>query len=272
MTINRDNKSKLQILDEYSSIQPAGIKKCLRGEDVPADNRAAAQILKTINSYYGYLNNAQENPPSVAVDGCFAVRLAFLLVDAVSSGKCPLTAQGRFKKSFYTRCMQKAHESGLADEIGDDGLLIIYIKQCLNLLTVGGILRKKGAAASVAGAALSSRAMFHRLFSSFWDLASWEDIFPSDPESARDLKTSRHVLKDLALRHYGAVRMNDIANDFFDMTGFSVRNNLMAISFIDFYFFTWLRHFGMIRYSTGPELAPVSITVTDAGRTFLSSI
>ena len=114
--------------------------------------------------------------------------------------------------------------------------------------------------------------MFYRLFNAFWNLVRWEDIFPSDPESARELKITRNILKDLVLRHYGAVSLNDIANEFFDMTGFSTPNDLLVISFLDFYFFTWLRHFGMIRYSNGTEIAPVRITVTDTGRTFLGPI
>jgi hypothetical protein len=272
MTINYDNKSKQPLLDEYSIIRSKNIRKCLRNEDHPADYRERVKVLESINRYYGYLRDAENNSPGIDIHGCFAVRLAFFLIDVVSAKKNRLTAQGHFRKNFYRDCMKQAAESGLADEIKDDGLLIIYIKQCLHLLTVSGILRRKGTAAVLDRSAISRGTLFHRLFNAFWDLARWEDIFPSDTESARELKISRHILKDMVLRHHGAVSLNRVANDFFDMTGFSAPNDLLSISFLDFYFFTWLRHFGMIRYSNGPEYAPVRITVTNAGRMYLSSI
>ena len=144
MTINHDNKSKLPLYDEYSPIRPGNIRKCFRSEDIPADNRTHAQVLETINRYYGYLSDAEEHHPGVDMSGCFAVRLAFFIIEIISGKRCALTAKGRFRKGFFEYCMQKAIESGLADEIGDDELLIIYIKQCLHFLTVSGIVQRNG--------------------------------------------------------------------------------------------------------------------------------
>lgn len=272
MTINRDKKTKLPLLEEYSTIRPGNIKKCLRNEDIPSENRARVQVLETINRFYGYLSDTEENRPGIDMSGCFAVRMAFLVIDVISGKRCALTATGRFRKGFFEYCLHKANKAGLSEEIGDDELLVIYFKQCLHLLTVSGIVRREGDRAAVSCASISPRAMFHRLFNSFWNLVRWEEIFASDPESARELKIGRNILKDLVLRHHGAVSLSSIANEFFDLTGFSAPNDLLAVSFLDFYFFTWLRHFSMIRYSNGPEHAPVRITVTDAGRTILSAI
>jgi len=272
MNSNRDNKLKPLFRNEYSTIRPSGIRECLRTEDIPADNRSRTRVLETINSYYGYLNSAEEDHADPAIPGCFAVRLAHSLINAIAGKRCDLTAQGRFKNGFFRYCVQMAHESGLAEEIDDDELLIIYIKQCLHLLKASGIVRRVKGLATITETTLSSRTLFYRLFNAFWDRVNWEDIFPSDAGSARELKTCRSLLKDLVLRHYGAVSVNDIANEFFDMTGFSARNDLLATSFLDFYFFTWLSHFGIVRYSRGREFQPVRITVTEAGRACLGPI
>lgn len=209
--------------------------------------------------------------PGQDMNGCFAVRLALFLIETISEKKFSLDDDGCFSSGFYHHCLESATRNGLADEINDSELLIIYIKQCLRLMDASGILTRDRRHPRIYPDRAPSATIYHKLFNAFWNGAPWEEIFPSDRESARELKATRGILKDLLLRRHGAVALGTIANEYFEMTGFSSHNNLLMISFLDFYFFTWLRHFGMVRYSGDGDHAPVRITVTDRGRKSLNS-
>jgi hypothetical protein len=272
MAIKQYNKSHKPLQGEYSINHSRNSRSCLHNNDIPIDNSTRITFFESINRYYGYLGLPEEHDTNFDMNRCFAVRLAYFLIDAISNNNFSLDKQGRFRKNFYRYCLEKAPGSTLAEEIDDTELLIIYIKQCLQLLKACGILRQEKTCAEIDQAAVSSRTIYHRLFNAFWNDVRWEDIFPSDTESARELKISKNILKDLILRHHGFVSLQSVTNEFFDMTGFSEQNNLLKISFLDFYFFSWLKHFGMIRYFNEPEYAPVRIAVTDKGRIFLSSI
>ncbi len=205
------------------------------------------------------------------MNGCFAIRLAHFLIETISNKNFSLSADRCFSQSFYRHCMEAASQTGLADEIKDSELMVIYIKQCLRLMDESGILSRDRCHARIYPDKASPETIFHKLFNAFWNSTPWEDLFPSDRESARELKATRGILKDLLLRRHGAVSLGAIANEYFEMTGFSNRNNLFMISFLDFYFFTWLSHFGMVRYSNEDAHAPVRITVTDCGRKSLNT-
>jgi len=274
MTIKQGLKSIIPFANEYQSIHSDNSKSCLKNNDIPRNSSFSTATLETINRFYHALDSSREDPSAgPEVEGCFALRLALFLIETISGKKFSLNAGGSFSPVFYRQCLATASQAGLADEINDSELLVIYIKQCLQLMEKSGILEKnrRHARIRVDADTMSPAAMYHRLFNAFWNSTPWEDLFPSDRESARVLKSSRGILKDLLLRRHGAVSLGTIANEYFEMTGFSSRNNLLMISFLDFYFFTWLRHFGIVRYLNEDDLAPVRIIVTDSGRKSLNS-
>jgi len=257
---------------EYA-IDPSGPgSRCLQNLDIPATSPTSVTSLESISRFYGFLGTEKGDRSDVEIHGCFALRLALFLIETISGTTVTLTRTGAFGRNFYRHCIESAAAAELAEEIGDPELLVIYIKQCLHILKASGIVKQTGSRATVDGTAASHRALYFRLFNAFWNLCSWEDIFPSDAPSARALGESKNILKDLLVRHEGAVRLDNVANEFFDMTGFCNKNDLFMISFLDFYFFTWLNHFGMIRYSAGHETAPVHVTVTGAGKKILKSL
>jgi hypothetical protein len=272
MAIKQYNQPNKPLHGEYSIIHSRNSKSSLKRNDLPVNNSTSMAFLESISRYYGYLNYSEENNTNLNMNQCFAVRLACFLIEAISNNKFMLDSQGYFRNNFYQDILEKASASELAVEIGDTELLIIYIKQCLRMLKASGILRQAKACADINQAAVSSKSIYSKLFNAFWNDVPWEDIFPSDTESARELKVSKNILKDLILRHHGFLTLQSVTNEFFDMTGFCAQNDLLKISFIDFYFFTWLKHFGMIRYFNGADYAPVRIAVTDKGRIFLNSI
>ncbi len=271
MTIKHEKRIHRRQASEYSTI-PSGIgTKCLQNYENPYGTVSSKVSLDSISRFYGFLGNEEGNTSDVDINSCFATRLAFFLIETISGSTVTLNGCGSFENNFYNYCIESAAAADLAEEIGDPELLMIYIRQCLHLLKASGIVGRTGSRATVDVSATSRRTVYFRLFNAFWYRCRWEDIFPSDTESARALNESKNILKDLLVRHEGAVRLDCVANEFFDMTGFCNKNDLFMISFLDFYFFTWLKHFGMIRYSAGQETTPVRVTVTGTGKKILKS-
>jgi hypothetical protein len=246
--------------------------ECLQNQKIRNGRSYTAAIVESINRYYNHLSNSRIGISEKVLNSCFAVRLARFLTEVISSNKFSLTRSGCFKQDFYNLCLARASEHLLTQEMHDTELLIIYMKQCLLLLRLCGILMNDGGYAKICEQEISGSSLYFRLFRAFWDQADWEVLFPSDADSARELKKSKNILKDLVLNHHGSTRLDSVINEFFDMTGFSRGNDLVMISFLDFYFFTWLNHFSMIMYAHAPVHAPVCISVTEAGRKILNSV
>lgn len=272
MTIKHDKRIRRHQAREYSIIPYGNGSKCLQISEIPSSSTTSNVSLESISNYYGFLRGEEGSTSYDAINSCFATRLAFFLIERISGSAVTLTRSGSFDKKFYSWCVESSTAAELAEEIGDPELLMIYIKQCLHLLKASGIVGRSGSRATVDLAAVSHRTVYFRLFNAFWNRCRWEDIFPSDTASAQALNESKNILKDLLVRHEGAVRLDSVANEFFDMTGFCNKNNLFMISFLDFYFFTWLKHFGMIRYAAGQETSPVRISVTGTGKKILKSL
>lgn len=271
MTSKQEKKTIQKLHNEYVNIHPLPSRKCLQMYDNPTAGSASMAVFESITRYYSSLDGSERNLSCAVLNNCFAVRLASFLIDLIGEKQFPLSKKGAFTRSFFRYCSEKAAESGLSGEINDDELFIKYVRQCLHLLEIMGILHLNKSYAAI-NRDTSGTSLFPRLLHAFWCEARWEDIFTSDPESAKELKINKSILKDLLLRNQGAMYVQNVANEFFDMTGFCCRNNLFMISFIDFYLLTWLKHFGMLRYIDGLLNAPVRIAVTEAGRTILASI
>lgn len=271
MTTKQEKNIYQPKTERFSFIQSGNAGISLKDLESQTTRTRSAATLELINNYYAIVSDPGEEAPLSGVNSCFAVRLALFLIDDLTKNRYRLSGKGNFSKVFYRHCIQEAGLRGLLSEINDIKLFIIHVKQCLHILMAAGILNR-GAYAVINGSLVSEKNIFQRLFSAFWNQVKWEDIFPSDPDSARELKANKNILKDLLLRHQGSPRLDAVANDFFNMTGFGRSNDMFLISFLDFYVFTWFKHFNLITYSAGSDCIPVAITVTDTGRKFLNSI
>ena len=237
-----------------------------------ADTRTGAiAMFESIHSYYHTIGGAGREHHCVSLSRCFAARLALLIISVISEGRFRTNEEGALPGEFYRLCLGQATRAGLADEIADDEILLIGIKQCLMMLTAAGIVKRACGLAEIDRDGLTESTIHPRLFNAFWNLTPWEEIFPSDPEAARELRLDKHILKDLLARHDGAVGLETVANEFFELTGFSAPRDMKMISFLDFYFFAWLERFGVIRYLDGGPFDPVRISVTDVGKNLLRS-
>jgi hypothetical protein len=233
-------------------------------------NTKDCQTPRNIASSY-LLSASHSRLSSLCDTGCFAVRLAEFIIETIGGNIFPVNDEGRFHDGFYRFIMKSIKTAPLAAEIEDRDLLLIYIKQSVAILRKARIIQNEDGVARIGERPVSGFAMYARLFTAFWNDLEWEEIFSSDTSLAMDLKRNRYILMDLTLSHSGPVNLETLANDFFDFTGFSRLGDLFSISFLDFYFYTWLRHFGIVEYSAPRDDAPVSITVTDRGRKLLKA-
>jgi hypothetical protein len=203
---------------------------------------------------------------------CFAVKLCSFLIEIFQNMEVACTSDYRFSGEFYTYCVRELSAKGFTGEIADSELLEIYIKQALIMLRHAGVLVSENGRARISDKVFSGSSLFVQIFSSFWNMVKWEDIFPSNAAVARDLKKSRHILIDVLLTFQSAFCIDEASNTFFDLTGFARTNDLYIISFLDFYFYTWMKHFGLVIYEDSTPGEQVKIRLSEKGRKILKGL
>ncbi|MBP7602812.1 MAG: hypothetical protein KBA15_02710 [Spirochaetes bacterium] len=206
--------------------------------------------------------------PGRGFEGCFAVRLSRFVASMLGNGGARVVRGKYLSQEFYDGCTAAVAGTELFREAGDAELFEIYIKQCVIMMKAAGMIDVEGASAVLASGC-SGENIFPALFGAFWGKVRWEDIFPSNPSAARELRHNRHILVDLILRQEGRFTLDSVAVEFFDLTGFGDRNDVFLISFLDFYLFTWFRHFGLVEYAESGDGDAVRIYATERGKSFL---
>ncbi len=218
----------------------------------------------------GMILHDQKITLSSSFTDCFACDIARLLMNAVDAA--PSLPEGPLPEAFYEGVTDIAGGEGFLDETGGDReLFCIHLKQMIHILRACGLVYCSDGRTSVSDSDLSGRALYFRLLDSFWNAVSWQDIFPSDEDAALALYEERSIMQDLLLRKREQVTVDDLTNEFFELTGFSDENNLMLISFIDFYLYTWLKHFNILKYRKSTGRAPVTLSLSDEGRKLLAA-
>jgi hypothetical protein len=273
MKTNRAKKSAPPSAVTPSNINFPRNRECFQNNKSNIDSYKNNSAIAEISRYHNFLESSNSDSLGIELCQCFAVRLSLFLMDLIGKDVPAMDENGYLKKYFYRQCIEKAAGAHLFEEINDNELLTIYIKQCLHLLKICGIIKKSTTKAfSIDDHAISVNRLYYRLLKAFWVDADWADLFPSDAESARELKLNKSILKDLLLKNSGKARLDKVANEFFEMTGFTENDNLFMISFLDFYFFTWLKHFNLISYIEDSLYSPVCISVTGPGKKILKLI
>ncbi len=193
---------------------------------------------------------------------CVAVKIARHIISSLRTHSHAANPDGTFNNSFYCRCLALLNKKNIVPHIEDRELLEIYLKQ------MGHVVRKTSFVAQKSKAGkFDIVALYFDLFLSFWEKVSWADIFPSNPAASRELSRCKMILVDLVAREKEKFSVQNIANEFFSLTGFSEPGDMFMISFLDFYFFTWLSHFGILAYCR--PLPEVCMKVTPFGKEFL---
>jgi hypothetical protein len=219
-----------------------------------------------ITECYNYLAHVNDEPAATRIS-CRALQLAKEIINAIQAETFSYRT-GILPDNFYSNLAIKIIESS---EETDREVIIIHLKQTVIILKNAGIIISEKGKAKISAKPGSDEVLYNVMFNSFWNITPWENIFPSNEESARELHRNRNIFKDLLLKS-GKSSISKTANEFFDLTGFAACNDMFHISFIDFYLITWLSHFGIIRlYSENPN-SPVFTELTEKGNLLLNSI
>ena len=241
--------------------------------EIPVNRRASSTGFNSFQAatrYYNTLSLSGTFGYEPETSDCLALRLCRVLLSEIRS-TCPRKGGDSFlPETFYLRCAHAICSSDLCNEIADIDMLVIYLKQLVNILRAGSMLHVEAGTVVAKPGAESPRDLYGLLLTTLWNRVPWEQIFPSDPRAARDLQRNRSVMRDILLGGRHEVAVEHVANEFFCRTGLTGENDLFRISFLDFYLLSWLRNFNIIKYLPSSGTKPVTIEITERGRKILS--
>ena len=231
------------------------------------DSNSHQNNFEKIMGYYTSLSsNGHPLMLDYAMPHTFVVTLAKIIINNLNSIK--ESCKNGFPDSFYDLCVTQLYSESAFDKSIDNEMCIIYLKQCKSLLLHGQVFTVSKGKIIINDNEISDSDLYLKLYYSFWDKVPWEDIFPSDENAAKELQYNKNILIDLLVKSENSIEVDRIANDFIELTGISYKNDLFMISFIDFYFFTWMKHFGILSYSDKNEPL-VTIHLTENGKKLL---
>ncbi|MCX7678525.1 MAG: hypothetical protein N2316_04840 [Spirochaetes bacterium] len=196
---------------------------------------------------------------------CVAVNIARHLIEELRAFFKGKITKKPFGSYFYSHCLSRFRKYDAFSQIEDGELWEIYFKQMGHLIRETSIIEEDIAINSDHESSIAN--LFSELFIAFWGKVPWEEIFPSNPAAARELSKIKSILIDLLVQQKGKFNIRNLANEFFSLTGFSDLNDMYMISFLDFYFFTWLSHFGILAYCR--PIPEVCLKITPFGKEFL---
>ena len=202
-----------------------------------------------------------------AVNNSPVMHLAVAISRLAEEHEIPLSSAWKFGDSFFDHCMGMLADDAEFADFGDEELLEIFVRQAAIIVQKSDCIVQDGG--TVGFSVNNTNETYIRLFNSFWNRVAWENLFPSIPWAACVLHRDRRILVDLTMRAGSPFRVYDVAADFMVMTGMGEPSNMVLVSYIDFYFFTWLSLFGIIRYRPVNDAQPVTAEVTPHGRAFL---
>ncbi len=227
---------------------------------------SALDTFYSINRFHSSLQS-YELFKSMKIRDCYTLTLANAIIDRISSDKVMAGKDHSLPESFYNEVA-----GAVITENDDREIVVIYLKQMANIMKRGGVILFKEGAACVSESFRERTSLYFRLLESFWNETDWSEIFPSSPESAIKLHEKRNIFAELISGFYTEVSVEDISNDFFEMTDIAERNDYFMISFLDFYLAAWLRNFGIIDYSSSGNSEIIYLSIQNYGREILKRL
>ena len=200
---------------------------------------------------------------TVARSRSFIDTLSSAVISVLRTNAFNCDADGFFPDDFYNECVQKIMSASTCDIDAD--LQMIYAKQMMMLFKQSGVVIADNGVARIHEESLS----YESLFRAFWNKVSWCDYFPSMPDTARQMNDERFLLVELLLGQHDVFCVDDMAREYFSGSHILKADMLLYVSFFDFSFFSWIRHFGLVEYVDDSD-GRVKAAVTAWGRHFLS--
>lgn len=214
------------------------------------------------NSYLYSLYNKDEISKSYIIK--LYTHLSFLLKSDSLLIKPP-----KSEKIYYEYAFSLI-ENNLSDGFDDIESAVITIKQLIILLTHCTHINMFNRLYD-SQTANSYIYAYYCLFETFMNRVQWENLFPSMPETARELNLRKIELLKLILEQKDYFRIDKFSEKIITKLSLYSKLDIYFISFLDFSIFTWLSYFGIIKYLTGKDNEPVKVKITQHGRLFLQS-
>ena len=221
----------------------------------------------SINRFYSSLHNT-DSTFSIPVNDCFALQLAEVITEKITTERIIINRDRSFSTAFYN---QLADSMKTKSQVDDSELLVIYLKQMVNIMRSADLIADRDGQAFITEIFSGKDVLYPVLLRAFWNECDWRIIFPSSPEAAEKIYDNRDAFLAMLKATLTEVSVEELAADFFSATGISETNDYFTISFVDFYLLTWLKHFGIIEYSVKGDHDIVLVTVNDYGRKILNS-
>ncbi len=197
------------------------------------------------------------------------IKLAKIVIQNTDNKYFTAAVGKRRSNDIYFRCLSEI-SNNMSSAINDNEILLLYLKQIILILKNTSLFNSESFSKEKKNISFDYIQFYLMLLNSFWNTVKWDELFPSMPECAKKLKANKKILLGLMLNKRNKFRLDSISNAFSDITGIGRHNDLFFISFMDFYFFTWLSHFGLVNYIKGNDADPVEIILTENGRKILT--
>jgi len=194
----------------------------------------------------------------------FAYRMTAVILYVIDNEGCVCDNEGCCVDAFYASCVVRY--LSMYDDVNDRDLLVIFAKQIM-------IMLKHSGAVSVSEGGVSCSAGIHEsvymtVFNAFWNGVSWSRLFPSMPQVADVFQEDRYILVEMLSSREGLFSVEDLARDYYSIMPVPCDDIMLYVSFFDYSFFSWMSHFGIIRYSS--DEGKVRAELTGWGRNFLA--
>ncbi|HPS56563.1 MAG TPA: hypothetical protein PK514_00525 [Spirochaetota bacterium] len=221
----------------------------------------------SINRFYSSLHNT-DSTFSIPVNDCFALQLAEVITEKITTERIIINRDRSFGTPFYNQLADTLKSTSM---VNDSELLVIYLKQMVNIMRSAELISDRDGQAFITEIFSGKDILYPVLLRAFWNECDWRIIFPSSPEAAEKIHDNRDAFLELIQATLTEVSVEELAADFFSATGICETNDYFMISFVDFYLLTWLKHFGIIEYNVKEDHDIVLVTVNDYGRKVLNS-
>lgn len=194
-----------------------------------------------------------QNDYSECLNNCNAIIIARCILNILKNTNPPKTNE-QLSVNFYAQCVNNLLSNPLLQY--DSDLLTIYCKQTVIILKVAGIINDNKIIE------VDNEELYRQMFLAFWNTCNWKSLFPSGGYISNEIKASRQLLLDIIANSNNSVRLDEVAQTFFELTGIAKYNDLFAVSLLDFSVITWLSFFGIVEYVDNSLDKPVTIALT----------
>jgi len=237
--MNCHNKYRININSDCSLF--------LRGETLKSRSSDRLSVYESycqfaVHNYF--ILKESDLPGRMKIKNCAALIYAKEILQKLKNQDIQTDSRCSFDEQFYNELA--AELSGNKNIPADSDLVIINLKQTSELLRNSALIENINGHAKPSKKDVASATFFNRLIEAFWNGVAWSDIFPSSPELADRIHQKRKILSELLLENSLDFKGEELAGDFFDLSGLSSRDNNFSISFFEFYIVNWLENFGII--------------------------